>query len=688
MRKAADKVQTGGAPRPEWWRNPWLGAAVLALLVCAVYWPVFNGRLLGDFDDNPQANNPLALAADGWWRIWVAPPSNQSPDYFPLTTFVFWVLHRFWEGQSFAAACHTVNIALHFVNVLLVWRVLKALRIPVPWLAAAVFAVHPANVPSVAWVAEMKNTLAMPFFLVAVAAYLRFEDAPAGRRGRWYAVALACFVLGCLAKSTLVVTAPVLLLLAWWRRNRITWTDVTRSLPFWLGGFGFGLLTMLYQYRPNGGVKCEFLAFLPRGLYMVGHNVWFYVAHDLLPFWNCTIYAAPWSPADWPAGRQPTCAEYLPTALASAAFLALAFLTWRRKAAAWTRGLFLGCAYFLVAMALVLGVMPTLYLQFSPVTDHWQYMALPALAALPVCGGAVLLRRLAPSARWRPAFGAVLAAAWLAALAGFARPYAAAYHDSGTLWLDVLRKNPNAWIAWNNYGNWLFDETKSDEQALPYFERAFTLNPTYRDALYNAGTSYYALKRHAEAYEACRRSNETRPTPQAWTQMGMARRAQGRNAEALQCFSSAVTLDRNFLPAWLQAVPAQYDEGMYAAAAANAGGLVQCGLPLEVAKEVVRTLAWIRAACPDASLRDPEQAALLAEALLKLPSPADRALAYDVLGAARAAAGRYGDAVLAARRALEAASQAADLDVRMRGKIGGRLRLYEAGTPYVGKAFE
>ncbi len=678
------KAKVQPEPAAAWWRNPWVGAAALALLVAAVYFPVFNGQLLGDFDDNSQVNNPLVLAADGWWRIWVAPPSNCSPDYFPLTSFVFWIQHQCWGAASIAAGCHTVNIVLHFLNCLLLWRVLKALRIPVPWLVAAVFAVPPGNVPSVAWVAELKNTLSLPFFLAALLAYLRFEDAPAERRGRWYAAALALFVLGCLCKSTLVVTGPVLLLLAWWRRNRITWADALRSLPFWLGGVGFGLLTMLYQYRPNGGVQCG-ADFLPRGIYLVGHNVWFYLKHMTLPFWNCTVYPAPWSPVGWPQERFALPAVYLPTALAAAAFLVLAWFVWRRNAAAWVRGLFFAYASFLVTMSLVLGVLPTLYLQFSPVADHWQYMSLMAVAGLPVCGVAVLLRRW-PASPGKRVLGTGLAAAWLIVLSAAAFPYASAYRNSGTLWADVLRKNPDAWIAYNNYGNWLFDQTKNDGLVLPYFEKAIQLNPAYRDALYNAGTSYYALGRYDEAYEVCRRSNETRPTPLAWTQMGMARRAQKKNEEALACFNEAARLDPSLLVVWYESAAAKSATGRFAEAAALQRQL----LATTNSADAAIGLAWTLAACPDPAVRSPAEAVALGEALTRAGNPfapAQRPLCFDVLGAAYAAAGRYSDAVRVGRQALDGAREM-KLDVRAQQKMAGRLRFYEAGKAYTGNPYE
>ena len=119
-----------------------------------------------------MANNPLLTAPDGLWRIWF---SLDSPSqYFPLTYTSFFLERPFWGLNP--AGYHWVNILLHTANALLVWRVLARLRVPGAWLAAAIFALHPVQVESVAWITERKNVLMGFFFLLTLLAWLKFIE--------------------------------------------------------------------------------------------------------------------------------------------------------------------------------------------------------------------------------------------------------------------------------------------------------------------------------------------------------------------------------------------------------------------------------------------------------------------------------------------------------------------------------
>jgi len=148
-------------------------------------------------------------------------------------------------GGSIRPVYHALNLVLQAVSAVLLWRGCGRLRVPGAWVAAAVFAVHPVAVNSVARIAELKNTLSLPFYLLSFWAFLRYEDRPApaaaGREpGRplsgagWYALSLGAFVLALLAKTSAVMLPPLLLFALLWRRGRITRSDVWRLVPFFL----------------------------------------------------------------------------------------------------------------------------------------------------------------------------------------------------------------------------------------------------------------------------------------------------------------------------------------------------------------------------------------------------------------------------------------------------------------------
>src|ERR1700733_14667643 len=157
---------------PSAWRQAWLFGLFLVGLTIIAYHPAWHAGFIWD-DDVYVTQNPLLTAPDGLWRIWF---SLDSPSqYFPLTYTTFYVEHALWGLNP--AGYHWVNLLLHAANALLVWRVLARLRVPGAWLAAAVFALHPVQVESVAWITERKNVLMGLFFLLSLISWVRFVDA-------------------------------------------------------------------------------------------------------------------------------------------------------------------------------------------------------------------------------------------------------------------------------------------------------------------------------------------------------------------------------------------------------------------------------------------------------------------------------------------------------------------------------
>src|SRR5213596_1494228 len=189
-------------------------AVVLTAVTIFAYRPAWHGGFLWD-DDAYIINNELLTASDGWQRIWF---SLDSPSqYFPLTYSTFRLEHALWGLNT--TGYHWVNLLLHVANALLLWAVLARLKIPGAWLAAAIFALHPVQVESVAWITERKNVLSGVFYLAAALVYLR-TALPTGRP-RAYGLALALFACALLAK-TVTCTLPVALaLVVGWKRGRL-----------------------------------------------------------------------------------------------------------------------------------------------------------------------------------------------------------------------------------------------------------------------------------------------------------------------------------------------------------------------------------------------------------------------------------------------------------------------------------
>src|SRR5213082_3763711 len=168
---------------------------VFAAATIFAYRTAWNGGFLWD-DDVYITNNELLTAPDGLRRIWF---SLDSPSqYFPLVYSTFRIEHALWGLNP--TGYHWVNLLLHVANALLVWLVLARLKVPGAWLAGAIFALHPVQVESVAWITERKNVLMGFFFLLTLLAWVKYVDVRTRHRGLVYGAALILYLLALSAK--------------------------------------------------------------------------------------------------------------------------------------------------------------------------------------------------------------------------------------------------------------------------------------------------------------------------------------------------------------------------------------------------------------------------------------------------------------------------------------------------------
>ncbi len=300
------------------WKSRGWGYALIVLLTVVAYFPGAARRFhLG----RRRSSNQKSVSAfgRGLKPIW---SSLAVSRYYPLTLTTFWVEHRLWGLKPLPY--HAVNIALQAANAALLWMLLRRLKVPGAWLAAALWAVHPVNVETVAWVTELKNTQSGFFFLLALLAFLRFED---GLRWRDYGIALVCGAAAMLSKPSTVVLPAVLLLCAWWRRGRWTWRDVLRVAPLIALAAGMSLLTVLEQRRHiQSEIALGWTLTAAQRLILAGHAVWFYAQKLFWPIDLIFIYPR------WGLQTDSVIA-WLPLA----GLLAVAWLLWHFRRANWAR---------------------------------------------------------------------------------------------------------------------------------------------------------------------------------------------------------------------------------------------------------------------------------------------------------------------------------------------------------------
>src|SRR3954452_21514340 len=249
--------------------HPFIGSAALLLILIVtflVYLPATNGRPI--WDDDSHITKSELQSLHGLSRIWFELGATQQ--YYPLLHSAFWLEHKLW-GDS-VVGYHLMNVLWHVISVTLLYLVLRRLKVPGALLAAAIFAVHPVIVQSVAWISEQTNTLSAVFYLSAMLVYLKFDES---NQGSLYLIAVGLFVLGLLTKTVTATLPAALLVIFWWQRGTLSWKrDVLPLIPFFVLGAAAGALTAWVERKLIGAEGAAFeISFLDRGL-LAGRAIW------------------------------------------------------------------------------------------------------------------------------------------------------------------------------------------------------------------------------------------------------------------------------------------------------------------------------------------------------------------------------------------------------------------------------
>jgi protein O-mannosyl-transferase len=508
-------------------RPVWLGGLFIILATLAAYWPVFSAGFIPD-DPAYVTENPLLTAPDGLARIWFS--AQSQPQYVPLVFTTLRIEYAFWGLNP--VGYHVVNVCLHVLNALLVWALLRRLAVPRAWLAAAVFALHPVQVETVAWVTELKNTESTLFYLLAVSAWLDFC---AGKSRWFYALAILLHLLALFAKTTACTLPAVLLLVLWLKHEPVTWRRVVQTLPFWLLGLGMGLLSVWWEkHLGNYAPKFHLLGGPLERLLLAAHALWFY-AHKILwpanlafsyPRWQ--MDAGDWRQYTWLAG-----------------WLAVAALLWfgRRK---FGRGPAAALIFFAAVLSPMLGFIPLYTFYFSYVADHYQYLACLGLIVLGLGLAAKFFETCKADHRLRVALAALL----LLMLGAHTWQQAHIYHDRDTLWTDTLKKNPRSWMAHKNLASLRAEQERFDE-AEDHYRLAIELNPAEDGLRYDFGNLLARLGRFDDATAQYRQALLIAPGNAAiHCNLGYALNKQHRTDEAIAEYQRAIACQPDFAEAY------------------------------------------------------------------------------------------------------------------------------------------
>lgn len=476
------------------------GSALLLAAVLIAYWPAMrDGGWIWD-DDAHVTNNPALRNPDGLRKIWTNPKAVPTHQYYPLVHTTFWLQYPRDGSPLDPMPFHVANVLLHATSAIVLWQLLRKLLVPGAFVAAAIWALHPINVESVAWVTERKNVLSGLLYLLAAAAYLRFEDIrnlnfqisnPKSKIQNpdspwpWYAWALVLF-LGALFSKTVASSLPAALLLVfWWKRGRLDWRTIWPTIPFFVLGATMGLLTSILETHPDyvGASGAEWTIPWLHRLLIAGRAIWFYPWKLIVPTQLAFSYEQ-WRIDPRVVGQW----VYL-----FAAIWLVGILYFARR---WLgRGPIVAMLFYGGTILPALGLFTLFPMRYTFVADHYQYMAGIGLIALAVAASTSRLTRLP---RWAAQWP--LSVCVLTILAGLTWQQSKIYENAETLWTDTLAKNDSSWLARHHLARIYIMEHRQFDRAVELCER------NVRDLPRNE----FLLSQYAEALDAAGRADKAR----------------------------------------------------------------------------------------------------------------------------------------------------------------------------------
>jgi tetratricopeptide (TPR) repeat protein len=523
-------------------RNLVLGL-LLVIATLALYNPVTHHPFVNFDDDRYVTDNTHVRAGLHWETVKWAFTSFDEANWHPLT----WLSHAL-DCQLFGlnpAGHHYVNVLLHALNaVLLFWVLWWATGATArSWMVAALFALHPINVESVAWVAERKTVLSMMFFLLALAFYGWYARKPS--IGRYAAVA-ALFACGLMAKP-MVITFPFLLLLwDYWPLHRAqTFAKLAlEKVPLLALSAASAVITMKAQRAGNAvGTMVDY----PLAMRMENAAISYlrYIGKALWPSHLSPQYPYPEAMLTWLAIG------------ATTLLLAITVLVCTAKN---RRCLAVGWFWFLGTLVPMIGLVQV---GSQAMADRYAYLPFVGLFIM-ICWG------VADLAGENSKIGLAAAGCMaLVALSAVTFRQIGYWKDNVTLWSHAVAVTPGSFIAEDNLGGALLTEG-NEEEAMPHFRAAAALDPI--DPMSHLNLAAYA-QRQGHPQDAVDQyvkvltmTRDPRLRATAFSDMGYALRDLGDSARAQASFRAAVNLRPRTLRAWLGLGLEEQKSGNYAEA--------------------------------------------------------------------------------------------------------------------------
>ncbi len=607
--------------------------------------------------ENPQVAGGLTARGIAW-----ALTASHGGNWHPLTG-----LSHMLDVQLYglnAGGHHLTNVLLHAAAAILLFLVLWRMT-GFLWrsaFVAAVFAIHPLRVESVAWVAERKDVLSGLFFMLTLWAYVGYARRPFSSV-RYLAVAVL-FSLGLMAKPMLVTLPFVLLLLDYWPLGRMgplsadkpppfPWLVIVEKLPLMALTIASCVATIITQSEAITPI--DTIPISSR----ISNALVSYVAYigDLFyPVGLAVLYPHPGSG--------------LPIWKVAASTLALTGIT--TAAVAWRRRfpyLFVGWFWYVGMLVPVIGLVQV---GSHSMADRYTYLPQIGLSLCVTWG----IAQFAASRRHRCRLCGIASALVILLLMGLAWRQTSYWRDSETLWTHALACTADNYTVHNDLGVIVEERGRIDE-AIAHFQKALKIKPNFAEAHHNLGNAFMRRGQADAAITHYQKSLELWPgDAKSHNNLGVALAGLEQVESAIIHFQRALEIQPDYAEARFNLGRALDRQGKTADAVIQWREAVRLQ-PNRIV--LLNQLAWVLATCPAESIRNGAEAVDLARRAVRLSDGRDAAI-LDTLAAAYAETGRFSEAVETVERAVSLASvqgNAALADI-----IRPHIKLFRTGVPY------
>jgi hypothetical protein len=522
-------------PMPQQIKKTLVLSIYFALIVAAllVFWQVRNFNFI-NYDDgiyvseNPHVLNGLTVDNVIW-----AFTTGYANFWHPLT----WLSYML-DGQLFGsnpAGYHFTNLFLHIANTLLLFLVLKQMTNAL-WqsaFVAALFALHPLHVESVAWVSERKDVLSAFFWMLTMLVYVRYVKKPNAAR---YLLVLLIFALGLMSKPMLVTLPFVLLLLDYWpldRISRLQWKIlynlILEKIPFVVLSVVFSVMAFFAQQ--SGGALTKFTELsLKFRIYNALISYVKYIEKMFYPGHLAPFYPHPYANV-----------SVLYAVISAAVLLAVTILVIRL--AKLHRYLVTGWFWYLGTLVPVIGI---IQVGDFAMADRYTYITLTGLFIIIAWLLPELLAKLLSASPQRKIALGLSMVIVLTTLGICAHRQTSYWKDSFTLFSHAIEVTQNNWIAYYNLGA-AYDKLGRHTEAIEDFSQAVRSKPDFEEAYNNLGVAFAGLGRWFEAIDAYNQAIKIKPDfEDAYLNLGVAYSALGRWPQAIDDYKQAIIISPNF----------------------------------------------------------------------------------------------------------------------------------------------